>query len=75
MVQEIKNKISEMKAGFRQSSTRRRAFETALRDHYENLRELRSSTRSDIEKSLPILSTALNEPGLVDQSLVIAYIS
>src|SRR5258708_6349353 len=67
--------IQATKAGFRQAKDRRNAFERVLRDYYERLRPPHSPSQEDIAQSLHALSGALNTPQLVDQQLLIDFIS
>ncbi len=72
--QKIQN-IYATKAGFRQAKDRRSAFERVLRDYYERLRTSQSPSQEDIAQSLHALYGALNTPELVDQQLLINFIS
>jgi tetratricopeptide (TPR) repeat protein len=72
--QKLQN-IQVMKAGFRQPKDRRNAFERVLRDYYDRLRTSRSPSQEDIVQSLHTLYRALNTPELVDQQLLIDFIS
>jgi len=67
--------INSTKAGFRQAKDRRNAFERVLRDYYERLRTSQSPSQEDIAQSLHALYGALNTPELVDQQLLINFIS
>jgi tetratricopeptide (TPR) repeat protein len=71
----IEQKIHATKAGFRQAKDRRNAFERVLRDYYNRLRTSQSPSQEDIEQSLHALYRALNTPELVDQQLLINFIS
>jgi tetratricopeptide (TPR) repeat protein len=68
-------RIGTIKAGFRQTKDRRYALESVLRDYYERLRTAQSTTQEDIARSLNALHQALNEPELVEQQLLINFIS
>src|SRR5438270_7708423 len=72
--QKIQN-IAATKADFRQAKDRRNAFERVLRDYYERLRASQSPSQEDIAQSLHALYGALNTPELVDQQLLINFIS
>jgi hypothetical protein len=67
--------IHATKAGFRQAKDRRNAFERVLRDYYERLRTSQSPSQEDIAQSLHALYGALNAPELVEQQLLINFIS
>src|SRR6266849_10892988 len=67
--------IHATKAGFRQAKDRRNAFERVLRDYYDRLRTSQSPSQEDIVQSLHALYGALNTPELVDQQLLINFIS
>ena len=67
--------IHATKAGFRQAKDRRNAFERVLRDYYDRLRTSQSPSQEDIAQSLHALYGALNTPELVDQQLLINFIS
>src|SRR5438874_13473771 len=67
--------IHTTKANFRQARDRRNAFERVLRDYYERLRTSQSPSQEDIAQSLRTLSQALDAPELVDQQLLINFIS
>jgi tetratricopeptide (TPR) repeat protein len=67
--------IHTTKAGFHQAKDRRNAFERVLRDYYERLRTSQSPSQEDIAQSLHALYGALNTPELVDQQLLIGFIS
>ncbi len=67
--------IHATKAGFRQAKDRRNAFERVLRDYYDRLHTSQSPSQEDIAKSLHALYGALNTPELVDQQLLINFIS
>src|SRR6266705_3802157 len=67
--------IHAIKADFRQAKDRRSAFERVLRDHYERLCTSQSPSQEDIAQSLHALYGALNTPELVDQQLLINFIS
>src|SRR5438093_8497012 len=67
--------IHTTKASFRQARDRRNAFERVLRDYYERLRTSQSPSQEDIAQSLRTLSQALDAPELVDQQLLINFIS
>src|SRR5713226_2370283 len=67
--------IHATKAGFRQAKDRRNAFERVLHDYYERLRTSQSPSQEDIAQSLHALYGALNAPELVDQQLLINFIS
>src|SRR2546423_3155462 len=72
--QKIQN-IRATKEDFRQAKDRRNAFERVLRDYYERLRTSQSPSQEDIAQSLHALYRALNAPELVDQQLLINFIS
>lgn len=72
--QKIQN-IGATKADFRQAKDRRNAFERVLRDYYGRLRNAQSSSQEDIASSLHALYGALHTPELVDQQLLINFIS
>ena len=72
--QKIQN-IGATKADFRQAKDRRNAFERVLRDYYNRLHTSQSPTQEDIAQSLRTLYGALNSPELVDQQLLINFIS
>ncbi len=67
--------IHAVKAGFRQAKDRRNAFERVLHDYYERLRTSQSPSQEDVAQSLHALYGALNTPELVDQQLLINFIS
>src|SRR6266566_280770 len=67
--------IHATKAGFRQAKDRRNAFERVLRDYYDRLGTSQSPSQADIAQSLHALYGALNTPELVDQQLLINFIS
>ena len=67
--------IQTTKADFRQAKDRRNAFERVLRDYYERLRAAPTPSQADIAQSLHALYGALNTPELVDQQLLINFIS
>ena len=67
--------INVIKAGFRQAKDRRNAFERVLRDYYEHLCASQSLPQEYIAQALPALYGALNTPELVDQQLLINFIS
>ena len=67
--------IHATKAGFRQANDRRNAFERVLRDYYKRLSTSPSPSQEDIAQSLHALYGALNTPELVDQQLLINFIS
>src|SRR5436305_7576507 len=67
--------INVTKAYFRQSTDRRNAFERVLRDYYEHLQTAQSAPQEYIAQSLRALHGALNAPELVDQQLLIDFIS
>ena len=67
--------IHAIKADFRQAKDRRNAFERVLRDYYERLRTSQSPSQEDIAQSLHALYGALNAPELVDQQLLVNFIS
>src|SRR5437660_3740659 len=67
--------IHATKAGFHQAKDRRNAFERVLRDYYDRLRTSQSPSQEDIAQSLHALYGALNTPELVDQQLLINFIS
>ena len=67
--------INATKADFRQAKDRRNAFERVLRDHYEHLHTAQSLPQEYIAQSLRALHGALNAPELVDQQLLIDFIS
>ncbi len=72
--QKIQN-IGATKADFRQAKDRRNAFERVLRDYYDRLRTSQSPSQQDVAQSLHALYGALNSPELVDQQLLINFIS
>jgi len=72
--QKIQN-IHATKADFRQAKDRRNAFERVLRDYYDRVRTSQSPSQEDIAQSLHALYGALNTPELVDQQLLINFIS
>lgn len=74
IVQKIQS-INAIKADFRQAKDRRNAFERVLRDYYEHLRISQSPPQEYIAQALPALYGALNTPELVDQQLLIDFIS
>src|SRR5438045_9733772 len=67
--------IKATKVGFRQAKDRRNAFERVLRDYYDRLGTSQSPSQEDIAQSLHALYGALNTPELVDQQLLINFIS
>src|SRR6266550_1323327 len=67
--------IQATRASFHQAKDRRNAFERVLRDYYERLRTSQSPSQEDIAQSLHALYRALNAPELVDQQLLINFIS
>src|SRR6266702_2031200 len=67
--------IHAIKADFRQAKDRRSAFERVLRDYYDRLGTSQSPSQADIAQSLHALYGALNTPELVDQQLLINFIS
>ena len=67
--------IQATKAGFRQARDRRNAFERVLHDYYDRLRAAQSPSQEDIAQSLHALYGALNTPELVDQQLLVNFIS
>jgi tetratricopeptide (TPR) repeat protein len=67
--------IHAIKAGFRRAKDRHNAFERVLRDYYERLLNSQSPSQEDIAQSLHALYRALNTPELVDQQLLINFIS
>lgn len=67
--------IQTTKADFRQAKDRRNAFERVLRDYYNRLRTSQTPSQADIAQSLHALYGALNTPELVDQQLLINFIS
>jgi tetratricopeptide (TPR) repeat protein len=67
--------IQATKAGFRQARDRRNAFERVLRDYYDRLRTAQPPSQEDIAQSLHALYGALNTPELIDQQLLIDFIS
>jgi len=71
----IEQNIQAKKTDFRQARDRRNAFERVLRDYYERLRTSQSPSQEDIAQSLRALYGALNAPELVDQQLLINFIS
>ncbi len=73
-VQDIQDTIRQTRNGYRMFPGKARSFEMVLRDYYEKLHASQSPTRDFIEKSFTALSGALNQPGLVDQTLLINYI-
>src|SRR6266566_7966877 len=72
--QKIQN-IGATKADFRQAKDRRNAFERVLRDYYDRMCTSQSPSQEDIAQSLHALYGALNTPELVDQQLLINFIS
>src|SRR6266699_3772874 len=72
--QKIQN-IAATKEDFRQAKDRRNAFERVLRDYYGRLRTSQSPSQEEIAQSLHALYGALNTPELVDQQLLIDFIS
>jgi tetratricopeptide (TPR) repeat protein len=74
----IEQKIQSVhatKVGFRKPKDRRNAFERVLRDYYERLSTSQSPSQEDIAQSLHALYGALNTPELVDQQLLVNFIS
>jgi tetratricopeptide (TPR) repeat protein len=69
----IQEEIQEAKASFRKYSSG--AFERVLSDYYKNLRNAKTSSQEFIANSLTALQGALNQPELIDQVLLIGYIS
>ena len=67
--------IQATKADFRQAKDRRNAFERVLRDYYDRLCASQTPSQEDIAQSLHALYGALNTPELVDQQLLINFIS
>lgn len=67
--------IHAIKADFSQAKDRRNAFERVLYDYYERLRTSQSPSEEDIAQSLHALYGALNASELVDQQLLINFIS
>jgi tetratricopeptide (TPR) repeat protein len=67
--------IHATKTGFRHAKDRRNAFERVLRDYYERLSTSQSPSQEDIAQSLHALNGALNTPELVDQQLLVNFIS
>ncbi len=67
--------IHATRAGFHEAKDRRNAFERVLRDYYERLRISRYPSQEDIAQSLHALYGALNTPELIDQQLLIDFIS
>ena len=67
--------IQTTKADFRQAKDRRNAFERVLRDYYNRLRTSQTPSQADIAQSLHALYGALNTPELVDQQLLVDFIS
>ncbi len=67
--------IQATKADFRQARDRRNAFERVLRDYYDRLRIAQTPSQEDIAQSLHALYGALNTPELVDQQLLVNFIS
>lgn len=67
--------IQATKEDFRQAKDRRNAFERVLRDYYERLRSAQAPSQADIAQSLHALYGALNTPALVDQQLLVNFIS
>ena len=74
-VQDIQDTIRQTRTGYRMFPGKSRSFEMVLRDYYGKLHASQSPTRDFIEKSFTALSGALNQPGLVDQTLLINYIA
>lgn len=68
-------RIDTIKGDFRQPKRRRYAFESFLRDRYFHLQTDQSPTQEYIEQSLHALHSALSEPELVEQSLLIDFIA
>src|SRR5713226_8337841 len=68
-------RIGTIKAGCQQNKDRHYAIESVLRDHYEHLHSDQSPTQGYIAQSLNALHVAMNEPELVDQQLLINFIS
>lgn len=68
-------RIDAIKGDFRRAKGRRYAFESFLRDRYYHLQTDQSPTQKYIEQSLGALHSALNEPELVEQSLLIDFIA
>ena len=67
--------INATKVGFRHAKDKRNAFERVLRAYYERLRTAQTPSQADIAQSLHALYGALNTPELVDQQLLINFIS
>ena len=67
--------IHATKTSFRHAKDRRNAFERVLRDYYERLSTSQSPSQEDIAQSLHALNGALNTPELVDQQLLVNFIS
>ena len=67
--------IQATKADFRRAIDRRNAFERVLRDYYGHMCNSQSLSQEEIAQSLHALSGALNAPELVDQQLLIDFIS
>src|ERR1051326_8460702 len=74
IVQKIQS-INAIKADFRQAKDRRNAFERVLRDYYEHFCISQPPSQEYIAQALPALYGALNTPELVDQQLLINFIS
>lgn len=67
--------IGARKEGYRRLDDRRKAFERVVRDHYQQLHNVQSSTQEYVAQSLFVLQGALKQPGLVEQNLLIDYIA
>lgn len=74
-IEEKIQRINTIKQDFRQPRERRYAFESFLRDHYHHLQADQSPSQEYIAQSLNALHSALNEPELVEQQLLINFIS
>lgn len=74
----IEQKMQHMQAckkGVRQFEYRQAAFEHALKDRYRQLSQSQTATKDYIADSLNVLHSVLNQPDLVDQTLLVEYIS
>lgn len=67
--------IQSTKEDFRQAKDRRNAFERVLRAYYERLRTAQTPSQTDIAQSLHALYGALNTSELIDQQLLVNFIS
>lgn len=73
--EQIAQRIFTVKSGFHKVKDRSSAFNRVLRDYYEHLCNSDSSTQEYIAKSLTTLHSVLNQPELVEQDLLLDYIS